>query len=207
MFKRVMSWLFEPRVCNIDTYFKELDKGMHHLVERFDVIEKRLTEELIEITDAMEHYKGLVETIGETVPDMLWCKDLHGKYIYANKAIREGLLFDDNPIGKTDIQLAKAAKARFGETEHTFGEKCFNSDVVIKETGVKQRFLESGKIKGRMVYLEVYKAPFIVDGEVVGVAGVGRDMTEYVEAFREHNCNGCLKMEDIFKKYEYGEGL
>jgi hypothetical protein len=35
------------------------------------------------------------------------------------------------------------------------------------------------------------------------VVGTGRDLTSYVEAYREQNCSGCGKMADIFKKYEY----
>jgi hypothetical protein len=56
-----------------------------------------------------------------------------------------------------------------------------------------------------MVYLEVFKAPLYIKGKLAGVVGTGRDMTEYVEAYREHNCNGCYKMTDIFTKYEFEE--
>jgi hypothetical protein len=139
-------------------------------------------------------------------------QDLDGKYLYANTAIRDNLLFDRNPIGKGDVELALAAKKRFGEENHTFGEKCANSDLVVidltqkglfkKEYG---RFLESGKVKGKMLYLEVFKAPLFINGVLTGTVGTGRDMTEYVEAFRANNCDGCRKMKDIFKKYEYGE--
>ena len=55
------------------------------------------------------------------------------------------------------------------------------------------------------MYLEVFKAPWTVNGELRGVVGTGRDMTEYVEAYKEQNCGSCGKMADIFKKYEYGE--
>ena len=68
-----------------------------------------------------------------------------------------------------------------------------------------QRFLEYGKIKGKNLYLEVFKAPFYVNGKLSGVCGTGRDLTEYVEAYRKHNCGGCPQMHDIFKKYEFKE--
>lgn len=115
------------------------------------------------------------------------------------------MLLDRNPIGKDDLVLALAAKEGYGDENHTFGEKCANSDEVIKDSGIAQRFLESGKVKGKLLYLEVFKAPWIVNGKIAGVVGTGRDMTEYVEAYREQNCNGCGRMADIFKKYEYGE--
>lgn len=196
--------------CAIDKYFEGLESKMDSLLNRCDRIEEKLDNDVKELEDELEFYKGFIGAVAETVPDMMWCKDIDGKYLYANKAIKEGLIFSDDPIGKDDIELALAAKARFGSDNHTFGEICGNSDQVViakvndgtftKDDG---RFLESGKIKGKMVYLEVFKAPMIVNGKLTGVVGTGRDMTEYVKAFREHNCEGCKKMTDIFKKYEF----
>ena len=148
----------------------------------------------------------MLETIGDTIPDMLWLKDIEGRYVYANKAIRERLLFQEDPIGKTDIYCASKAKEKYGADNHTFGEVCGNSDKVILETEKPQRFLESGNIRGKMTYIEVYKAPlYDSDGKLVGVCGTGRDMTEYVTAYRHHECGGCPLMKDIFSKYEFKE--
>lgn len=198
--------------CVIDKYFDKLEVKMNDLLIRCDSIDKKLDTDINELTQELRFYKSLVDTVAEAIPDMMWCKDLNGKYLYANASIRDNLLFDRNPIGKGDIELALAAKERFGAENHTFGEKCTNSDKVVidlvtsgvftKEDG---RFLESGKVKGSMMYLEVFKAPLFADGELIGTVGTGRPMTEYVEAFRAHNCKGCQKMTDIFSKYEYGE--
>lgn len=75
---------------------------------------------------------------------------------------------------------------------------------------VKQRFMESGKVKGKMLYLEVYKAPLVVDGEFIGVFGSGRDMTEYVEAYIQQRellkklfPNLVAKLDNIFAKYSF----
>lgn len=126
----------------------------------------------------------LLETIGDTIPDMLWAKDLDGKYVYANKALRDKLLFQEDPIGKTDIYCAERAKKTYGDSNHTFGEVCGNSDKVVMEIQQPQRFLESGKVLGELKYLEVYKAPiYDSNGQLIGVCGAGRDMTEYVVAY------------------------
>lgn len=148
--------------------------------------------------------KLLADTIGNTIPDMLWAKCINGRYIYANTAIKDGLLFEVNPIGTTDIECAARAKLMFGEDNHTFGEKCANSDKIVLESLKPQRFLESGMVKGKMVYLEVNKAPlYDSEGKLIGVCGTGRDMTEYVEAYREYQCYKCPLMNDIFRKYEF----
>lgn len=169
-------------------------------------VQNKLDSEIKTIEDDLKIHRALLHSIGEAIPDMMWLKGTDNKYMYANNKIRTGLLFDLNPIGKDDIELATAAKRRFGNDNHTFGEKCQNSDLVVKENLKPQRFLESGKIKGKMTYLEVYKAPVFVDGELIGICGTGRDMTEYVEAYRSSICKeGCDGMLDIFKKYEFGE--
>ena len=209
MLKWIKSKWQEWNSCKIDNYFGKLDQSMQAVIAKCERIERQLDAEVKLLTEEVALYKGMLHSISETVPDMLWCKDLDGKYVYANQAIKTELLFDSNPIGKTDVELAIHAKARFGADNHTFGEVCGNSDKVIVDKVLRGafkredgRFLESGKIKGKMVYLEVFKAPWIVDGELKGVAGTGRDITEYVEAFRN---SGCVAVTDIFAKYEYGE--
>ena len=141
----------------------------------------------------------IISSMIENLPDMLWFKDPNGKYMFANKAIRENLLFDDKPEGKTDIELAKVAKVKFGEREHTFGEMCGDSDKDALENDAVngKRYVESGKIKGKMTHLEVNKSVVKLDGEVIGVVGSGRDITEYREALY---CKGCT---DVFAVNEF----
>ena len=189
--------------CKIDNYFGKLDDTMQTVINKCEKIERQLDAEVKLLTEELAKYKGMLHGIAETLPDMMWCKDLEGKYIYANMAIKKGLLFEMNPIGKTDVEMALRAKSVFGNENHTFGEKCRNSDTVVLFNERPARFLESGKIEGKMVYLEVFKAPWYINGVLSGVVGTGRDMTECVEAFREHNCSGCQRMTDIFEKYEY----
>ena len=163
-------------------------------------------QEMHSLQKEVDNTHKMLETIGDTIPDMLWAKDINGKYIYANKAIRDKLLFQEEPIGKTDKYCATKAKEKFGAENHTFGEVCGNSDKLIVEKEEPQRFLESGNVLGEMSYLEVNKAPlYNSDGNLVGVCGTGRDMTEYVTAYRHHGCGGCPLMKDIFSKYEFKE--
>lgn len=147
----------------------------------------------------LEKKDVVINAMIENLPDMLWFKDKTGKYIYANKAIKEGLLLDNNPEGKTDIELALNAKAKFGEKNYTFGEVCVNSDIdVLENEYTGKRYVESGKVKGKMLHLEVNKSIVkLDDGEVLGVAGSGRDITAYREELIR---NG---QEDVFKKNEF----
>ncbi|WP_321469720.1 PAS domain S-box protein [Halarcobacter sp.] len=128
--------------------------------------------------------KNLLHLLTEHLPDMLWIKDLHGYYIYANKAICEGLLMAkdiNEPIGKNDVFFAMREREAHKENPkwHTFGELCFNSDQVVIDTNKPMKFEEWGNVKGKLLYLEVNKAPFYDDeGNIIGTVGSGRDITQ-----------------------------
>lgn len=199
---RFKKWLAIGKSCSIDKLFDLVEVRMDTLMDKCSDIERKLDRDINELTTELSFYKGMVDAITESLPDMMWCKDVDGKYVYANKAIKEGLIFNDRPIGMDDIELAMGAKELFGEDEHTFGEKCANSDKVVLAEMRPMRFLESGKIKGKITYLEVFKAPIYIDGKIVGVVGTGRDMTEYVETYRKNDCRKC-GIDDVFSKYEF----
>lgn len=182
---------------------EEIARLIRCIDDRTCVISNKLDEEYKLIKDELALYKGLVDSVGMAVPDMIWLKGLDGRYMYANMAIRNGLLCHANPIGFDDVELAGMAKRRYGSENHTFGDKCANSDTKTVEANGPSRFLENGKVRGKMLYLEVFKTPLYAGDQMVGVCGVGRDVTEYVEAYRNGKCRGCSDEVDIFKKYEF----
>lgn len=136
------------------------------------------------LLDLKEHNSELLKLLTLNLPDMLWVKDINGKYIFANKAICDGLLMakdTQEPIGKTDIFFAKRERETHKDNPdwHTFGELCFNSDKTVIDNNKPMKFEEYGNVKGKLMYLEVYKAPFYdKDGKVIGTVGAGRDITE-----------------------------
>jgi len=129
-----------------------------------------------------------LQLIAQHLPDMLWAKDMEGKYLFANRTICERLLMasDTNePIGKTDVFFALRERATqpHNPNWHTFGELCFNSDTVVLEHRKPMKFEEYGNIKGELTYLEVHKAPFYDEnGLLIGVIGSGRDITAHKKA-------------------------
>lgn len=137
-----------------------------------------------DISDLKEHNSELLKLLTENLPDMLWVKDIQGVYLYANQAICDGLLMakdTDEPIGKNDIFFAQREREAHSDREdwHTFGELCFNSDKVVIENNKPMKFEEYGNVKGEMLYLEVYKAPFYdKEGNIIGTVGAGRDITK-----------------------------
>ncbi len=137
-----------------------------------------------ELKDLKEHNSDLLNLLTQHLPDMLWVKDLNGIYSYANKAICDNLLMakdTQEPIGKGDVFFAMREREAHKDKPdwHTFGELCFNSDQVVIDNDEPMKFEEYGNIKGKLVYLEVYKAPFYdKNGKTIGTVGAGRDITK-----------------------------
>ncbi len=161
---------------------EDLDKVLKVLKEdsaKLSILEQQLEIHKLE----RDKFKNMVVAIGNTIPDLMWAKDVEGKYLYANRTILDTLFYGVDKIavlGKYDVELAAEARKLVGSENHTFGEVCGNSDVVVLESLREGRFLEYGKVNGKDLYLEVYKAPFYNDeGELLGTVGTGRDVTEW----------------------------
>ena len=162
-----------------DSMLKQLEDIQQCLKE----VKEELTFDKEVLLKELKKRDLIINAMIEELPDMIWFKEVGGKYLYANRAIREGLLFDDNPIGKTDMELSLQAKKRFGDENHSFGEICGDSDTdVLEGEHISKKYVESGKILGKMKHLEVHKSILKLDGEVIGVIGSGRDITEHREA-------------------------
>lgn len=134
---------------------------------------------------SVNYKEPLFKLISKNLPNMLWVKDIEGRYLFVNEAICNGLLMacDTNePIGKTDLYFAKREREKHKDRAdwHTFGELCLNSDLEVISNNRAMRFEEYGNVKGKLMYLEVNKAPFYDDkGNIIGTIGLGRDITKY----------------------------
>lgn len=133
-----------------------------------------------------EKYHGLftlLRLMSDTMPDLLWAKDLDNQYIFANEAMCKVLLQakdTSEPIGKTDLFFAQRERDAHPEDPeyHTFGELCANTDEVTRKAMKQMQFDEYGNVKGKFLYLDVHKAPMFNDlGELIGVVGTARDIT------------------------------
>jgi len=135
--------------------------------------------------------QDILRTLTDNLPDMLWVKDVDGRYLFANQAICDSLLMAEDtsePIGKTDVFFALRERATRTDNKdwHTFGELCFNSDEVVIQNNTPMRFEEYGNVKGKLLYLEVHKAPFHDEhGNILGTVGSARDITEMMQMKEE----------------------
>ena len=220
----IKKFLQYINIFDIPRLTREIRCDVKHIRERYDETIKAIEkykEDLRKEREIRIKEKNLFISVLDHLDDLVWAKDMDGKYIVANKAFREkfcyGISWEDLQ-GKTDQELAKEFKHLVGEENHTFGEMCANSDVVIHETKVPKQFLEEGNINGKLMKLVVNKSPvYNFEGKMFGTCGSGRDVTEWHDAVEKAikelkaECS-CFQHEDAEKvlkelnKFRFKEG-
>ena len=148
-------------------------------------------QELKKSKDEIKEKRDFYRTMMDNAPDLIWAKDLEGKYIFANKAMAEKLLIADvkEIKGMTDVFFAKRQRALKPKRKdyHTFGELCADSDKGVIENPTRSyQFDEYGNVQGEFLFLDVLKAPlFNKDKQLIGTVGSGRVVTKEKEIEKE----------------------
>jgi PAS domain S-box-containing protein len=125
-----------------------------------------------EAKEALEQERGHLRTLFDTIPDLVWLKDPEGVYISCNKRFEQFFGADEASIrGKTDFDFVDPELARFFRANDLAAllanGPCRNDEWVTFASD------------GHRELLQTTKAP-IHDGsgKLIGVLGIGRDMTE-----------------------------
>jgi PAS domain S-box-containing protein len=156
-----------------------------------------------ESKERYKHLYSMVRLMCDNLPDLIWTKDMDGKYVFTNKACCEILLNakdTDEPVGKTDMYFTDREKAAHPENSayHTFGETFTETDLAVLETKRPQRTQEYGNAKGKPLFLDVYKTPFWnKNGSIIGIVGCARAITE-----KRRIKEGLRETEDVLNKYQ-----
>lgn len=137
---------------------------------------KKLSSQLNQLKVRRSHFQALVDSI----PDLTWVKDLDSRFLMVNRQF--GKAFGRNIedlIGKTDFDLSDPEQAK----------KYQEDDQLVINTGQamhrEERITGEG---GKESWAETVKVPILdSDGEVVGTAGMARDISERKRAERHIN--------------------
>ena len=186
-----MIWR-QINIFDIPQLTRDISSDVKHIRKYYDDSQKAIENYKIELErERKERIKeqNLFVSVMDHIEDMLWSKDLEGRYIVANKAFRNkfcyGLSWNDIQ-GRNDIELAKIFKEKVGNENHTFGEVCANSDEVIIRNEIAKEFMEYGLINGKMMKLVVNKSPVYDNkGELCATCGTGRDITDWHDSLEE----------------------
>ena len=136
------------------------------------VAQVRTREELRSRRDDLGARERLLRTVIDTIPDHIYVKDGQGRAWLRNVASARALGFErpEDSVGKTDAESASG-----------MGKEVLADDRRVVETGEAIRDKLERADGG--VWLKTTKVPFHdADGEVIGLVGVSRDVTEEREA-------------------------
>lgn len=179
-------------IFDIPRLTREISCDVKHIRSCYNNSQKAIEEYKAELEKEREERikeQNLFVSVMDHIEDMLWAKDINGRYIVANKAFRNKFCYGmewNEMQGKNDIELAKLFKEKVGNENHTFGEVCANSDEVIMRTETAKEFMEYGMINGRMMKLVVNKSPvYNYQGEFFATCGTGRDITDWHNSLEE----------------------
>jgi two-component system, sensor histidine kinase and response regulator len=144
------------------------------LVRRNKQIEQKVDEATLALrqsSEALGRERALLRSLIDSIPDLIFAKDVRGVYITSNKAFAKRLgRTAGDVVGKTDLEIFPADLAAF------FRER---DAGMIKSGAITTIEEEVTYPDGHVAQLETSKIPFIADdGELYGLIGVSRDITE-----------------------------
>jgi len=137
-----------------------------------DITERKKAE--IELKRQHKRLEALINTI----PDIIYFKDLEGRNLIVNKAFENAVgLPQKEIIGKTCFELFPWELA----------EQCrLSDDEIIKTKRLKYNGETTANIDGTQVVYEATKSPVLdEEGNIIAIVGVNRDITERKKAEEE----------------------
>ena len=117
-----------------------------------------------------------LDTLIDSLPDLIWFKDARGAHLRVNKSFCEA-------VGKTKADVQGRGHYYIWDIEpdeYAKGEYvCLESEEIVLREKKNCLFDETVKIKDSMRKFKTYKSPlFDQNGDVLGTVGVARDVTD-----------------------------
>jgi PAS domain S-box-containing protein len=155
-----------------------------HLIDYFG--EACLLTGLLDITESKEaeselrQSRAFMQSLFDSIPDLIFAKDMGGVYIQANKAFSSFVGYEkDQIVGFTDYDLFPK------EVADSFKS---NDQNMVADGNAKNNEEWVDYPDGRRVLLDTLKTAFCApNGEMLGLLGISRDITERKEM--EDNLN------------------
>jgi PAS domain S-box-containing protein len=153
----------------LDNYVFKLPSG--ELVTVYEDITERKRAEA-----ALHESESRLRTLINTMPDLVWLKDPDGVYLACNpKFERMYGASEADIVGKTDYDFTDEAQATFFR-EHDRAAMEAGKPTMNEE---QLTFADDGHTE----LVETIKTPmYNSDGALIGVLGIGRDITEHIRA-------------------------
>ena len=129
-------------------------------------------QKVVERTEELAHERARLRALIDSVPDLIYVKDRECRFVLCNRAQLRmlGVERESEVIGKTDFDIYPPEMARgFYEDDRR---------VVDAGEPILDREEQAADPEGTAIWLSTVKVPIRgSDGTVVGLAGIGRDIT------------------------------
>jgi diguanylate cyclase (GGDEF)-like protein/PAS domain S-box-containing protein len=129
-----------------------------------DITERKLANESLLVSEAR------LRAILDISPDMIWLKDIDGRYIAANKTYLKviGRANMDELLGKNDFDL----------WPNELAKKYRADDALVMSTRKQLQIEETAIDNGEIIFVETFKAPITnMRGHLLGTVGFSQDVT------------------------------
>jgi len=155
---------------------------------RIDGASQDITEQH-EAREALERERARLSTLIRAIPDVVWAKDLEGRYTTCNRAF-------ETLVGRPERQILGRTHEELGAEAAWFDPR--EADAWVLAHGVAQTSVATAPRSGAReeLVLDVIRAPIgTADGQVAGIVGIARDVTEsrrlqhdLAERIKEQTC-------------------
>ncbi|WMW22824.1 PAS domain S-box protein [Methanolobus mangrovi] len=166
--------------ANFQTFNPQLNK--HYSVNAckieddcFAAIFQDITEHK-EVELALRNTVGQLRTLVNTIPDLIWLKDVNGTFLGCNHKFEQFYnVSEEDIIGKTDYDFHDKELADFIRQKDM---KALEADRPLINEEIVTRVDD-----GYPEYIETIKSPmYDSNGKLIGVLGIGRDVSERMNA-------------------------
>ncbi|MFH0803202.1 MAG: PAS domain S-box protein [bacterium] len=146
-------------------------EAVENLSANLEAQVRKRTAELAAVNAQLLKTKWQQKALLDSIPDIAWLKDLDSRFIAANEPFGQACgVKPEDLVGKTDLDIWPgnlAAMYRADDRE------------VIRSGRMKRVEEPLIDINGRKIWIETLKVPILnADGQVIGTAGVARDITD-----------------------------
>ncbi len=111
-----------------------------------------------------------IRAVFDNFPFMVWLKDRESRFLVVNQTLAKiaNLTSPEQVVGKSDLDFWPPEQA----------ERFRADDRAVLESGQPKTVEEEISEPGRSYWLETYKSPVELDGQVIGTVGFARDISD-----------------------------
>jgi diguanylate cyclase (GGDEF)-like protein/PAS domain S-box-containing protein len=155
----------------IDKTYQEEDQSRYTLERANAISADEISHDVSKLNQKLSSQEAHLRTIFSTLNELIWLKDTQGIYLTCNPKFERFIGLEESYlIGKTDRDIT--------DPEFSGFLKKLNADMPeLNRPQVYEEWFEIGPDR-QLVLLEIILTPVFNGSELLGVLGLGRDITE-----------------------------